>query len=619
MGALLALVGWPEAEAPPEAWTGSTAGGVPIVLGDVRGPGPAVARATSADGLISAVFAGALSNRRELEDVLGLAAAAHAPRDDAAIMLRLYEGRGDNAVGALRGGFALALWDGRRQRLLLARDQLGLRPLYYLAERSRCAAASALAPLAVLPGVAGGPDLSMVDLVFAFGAVPAPATLYPGIRQLRPGELLVWESGRHRAHRYWQLRFPEARSARQVVSRDAARRAREQLDEAVRQRTAGVVTGLLLSGGLGAGTLLALASGLGREPACAITMAGNDEADARRARALAQRAHLAHDVLHPDVDWERAVDVMLATQGGPDGAVESVLLGPAVGALASQARVLMAGAGVEEVLGGGPAERAWLACERYRALPGLVREALDIVGASGRPRRLAWTTQAAGSAPLDVYADVVSLAGAARRYALYGPELRAATARAPAARALVPIVSEAVSAGATDAGDTLYYVRLVLGVPRIGAMFDAATPMGVDVRLPFVDPRVAQIAAAIPPRVRASLRRRTPLLLGAIGDALVREVRRAVHIPLAPTPPPGRRGALAAFAGEVLASERVARLGLFDPAAVARLRAEHDAGLDDGGVLWRLMLVSRWLEQPDLAVGYSSAPAATSAVMRSSS
>ncbi|MGH7645024.1 MAG: asparagine synthase-related protein, partial [Gemmatimonadales bacterium] len=477
MGALVALAGWPEIEPPPAAWTGVMPGGAPVVLGGVHGVGPAVVRATSNDGALATVVAGALSNRRELEDALGIAAAT-VPRDDAAVVLRLYEGRGDNAITALRGAFALALWDGRRQRLLAARDQLGLRPLYYVAERARCAIASALGPLVALPGAAGSPDLALVDLLLAFGTVPAPATIYPGIRQLRPGESMVWEGDRHRTQRYWQLRFPEARSARRVTS-GAARRTREQLDDVVRQRTAGVVTGLLLSGGLGAGALLALATGLGRPPACAITVASGDEEDTRRAAALAHRAGLEHEVLRPDIEWARALDDALAARGGPEGAVESVLLAPAVAALATRVRVVIAGAGAEDVLGGGPAERGWAACERYRALPGLVREALDIIGASGRPRGLAWTSQAVRSAPIDVFADLESSARPERRQALYGPELRAATGRMAVPRALVGLVSEAVTAGATHAGDTLHFVRLTLGAPRIGAAFDAAALAGV--------------------------------------------------------------------------------------------------------------------------------------------
>src|SRR5262249_40487068 len=149
-----------------------------------------------------------------------------------------------------------------RGRLVLARDQLGVQSLFYAAARGHCVAATRLAPLLAIPGLAGAPDVALVDVVLALGAVPPPATVDPGIRQVRPGELLVWEPGRLRAQRYWQLRFPDARDARRTVAREAVRRVREQLDDAVRIRTAGVVSGLLLSGGLGAGSVLAIAAAL---------------------------------------------------------------------------------------------------------------------------------------------------------------------------------------------------------------------------------------------------------------------------------------------------------------------------------------------------------------------
>src|SRR5947207_8068550 len=136
MPTLLALTGWPETFLPLGGWLGADAAGAPVVLGylpragttaDASGSLPV---AVSEDRSIRAVLTGAIYNRRELRASLG-GRHAFSGRDDAEIAIHLYEERGVQGIKALRGAFAFALWDGRHHRLLLARDQLGLVPLYY--------------------------------------------------------------------------------------------------------------------------------------------------------------------------------------------------------------------------------------------------------------------------------------------------------------------------------------------------------------------------------------------------------------------------------------------------------------------------------------------------------
>jgi asparagine synthase (glutamine-hydrolysing) len=622
MGAIVALAGWPAAEPPADAWRARLGADLPIALVAEPGIGPPVVSATSADGRLHVVVAGTLANRRELDETIDRTGAQAGGRNHAALVLRLYEGRGEQSVSALRGAFAVALWDGRRGRLVLARDQLGVQSLYYAAARGHCVAATRLGPLLAIPGLAGAPDVALVDVLLALGTVPAPATAYPGIRQLHAGELLVWEPGRLRAQRYWQLRFPEARDSRRTVARESVRRVREQLEEAFRIRVSGVVSGMLLSGGLGAGSVLGLATALDRRPAAAVTVEGDDADDLRRAAALAQRAGVEHVIVRPDLDWGAEVERALAVHGAPIGGMDEPLLGHAVAALGSRARVVLLGCGAEETLGGGPAERTWAACERYRALPGLAREAVDILAGIGWPRGLARTVSASRNAPIDVFAGIdVSLDADARR-ALYGPELRRMLDGNPIRGVVGALGGDAVSQGATDALDLLFAVRLAIGIPRDAGRLANSVAGEIELGFPLADPRVVQTSAAVPARVRASIRRRADLLQHAVTAELPRDVQRQPHRALRPPPAAWERGSLRALLDDVLDRDHVARLGIFDPDGVARLRAAHAAGAPAlGGVLWRLVLMSRWLDRPAHGVGerYSSAPSATSAVIASSS
>ncbi|HJQ83580.1 MAG TPA: asparagine synthase-related protein, partial [Candidatus Binatia bacterium] len=285
---MLAFSGCLDVPALPIAWTGMDAIGRSVVLAH---GGAAIAVACNEQKSVRAVLAGDICNARQLRTAL---AGRHAlsGRDDAEVLVHLYEERGVQCVKALRGAFALALWDQRLQRLLLARDQLGLVPLYYVADGGRLAAASSMPPLLAIPGLAGTWDATALDAFLTLGCVPPPATFYTGIRQLGPGELAVWEGGRILTQRYWQLTFPERRMARP----DVPGLLREQTLEALRMRQAGNVSGLLLSGGLDAAALLALAASDRRLPARAYTavLDGENADDVRDAARLAARAGVEH-------------------------------------------------------------------------------------------------------------------------------------------------------------------------------------------------------------------------------------------------------------------------------------------------------------------------------------
>jgi asparagine synthase (glutamine-hydrolysing) len=620
VASFVALAGWPAAKPPEGAWCARLGGELPIALAVEQEAGTPVVTATSADARLHVVVAGALANRRELEETVDRSGAVTSTRNHAAVVLRLYEGRGEQSVSALRGSFALAVWDGRRGRLVLARDQLGTQVLYYAAGRQHCVAATRIAPLLRVPDLAGAPDVALVDVVVALGIVPAPATAYPGIRQVCPGELLVWEPGRLRAQRYWQLRFLEARHARRTVASEAVRRVREQLDEAVRIRSSGVVPGMLLSGGLGAASVLAVAAAVDRRPAAAVTIAGGDRDEVAQAAAIARRAGVEHTTVRPDVDWAAAADRTLAVHGAPLGEMDEALLAAAIGELGTRARLVLLGGGAEEALGGGPAERTWAACERYRSLPGLARECVDIVAGMGWPSWLSRIVQSARSAPVDVFAGTDVALDADARRTLYAPELRRMVDAGPTPGIIGALAGEAVSQGASDARDVLYAVRLAIGIPRHAARLSAA--LETEVAFPLADPRIVQTSAAVPARVRASLRQRVGLLAQAVAAELPRDVLRRGHRPLVPGRDAWLGGSLRALADDALAPERVRRLGLFDADGVARLRAAHAAGTPGiATVLWRLILVSRWLDAPARAVGdgYSSTPSATRAVIASSS
>jgi asparagine synthase (glutamine-hydrolysing) len=589
MRSLLAVARWPELAVPPEAWLAADAAGWPLALAH---QGEAIPVATNEHGTIRAVLAGAVYNARQLRFGLG-ARHALSGRDDAEVVVHLYEERGVQCVKALRGAFAFVLWDERRQRLLLACDQLGLVPLYYATDGPRLAAASALPALTRLPHVAGSWDPAALDAFLTLGTVPPPATFHTAIRRLGPGELALWEDGRLRTQRYWQLTFPERRMTRP----DVPALLREQMLEAVRLRQTGVVSGLLLSGGLDAAAILALAAADRHLPLRTYTAAVVESGDqeVRAAADLAARVGVEHVAVTGEQDWVALVDALLAAHGGPVGTPALAALGSVARRAAGEVDVLLSGLGGEEVFGGSAPARAAERVRRYRELPGVAREGAQM-WARLAPAR--WTAalrrvvEDQRLAPVEMYARGVSVMLPEEREDLYTADTFAALGEANPWDAVATLFAEAVSGGASETLDTIHYVELTLGLPARVAAAAAATA-GIDLRLPLADHRLAQFVASVPAAHRGDAAERQLLLRRALGDLLPSAVARRPHA--SPGPPPHAWGALLE---ETLSPTRLAAHGFFRPETVARLREEHTRrARDHAELLWRIVVTTRWLER----------------------
>ena len=593
----VALAGWPEPAPAAGSWTGVDAGGRPLWLAhEAPGGRTPAAIATNEDRTVRAVLAGALYNRRELRALLG-GRHALAGHDDAEVVVHLYEERGVQCVRGLRGAFAFVLWDARLNRLLLARDHLGLVPLYFAADGRRLAAATRLPVLTALPGLATAWDATALDAFVTLGTVPPPATFHPAIRQLRPGELALWQNGRLRPQTYWQPIFPERRMAR----RDLAVLVRGQLREALRLRQAGAVTGLLLSGGLAPAALLALGVAEGRPPAHTYTVVvPGAGADADAAATLAVAAGIEHVAVAGDLDWEGAVDALVAALGAPVGGPEVVLLQRALAEVGRRGEVGLAGVGCEEIFGGTAAAVDADRVRRFRRLPGVAREMAALWARMPLPGRhaLAALTAAERLAPVEAYARAVSAVGPAARETLYSAETLAVLGDAGPWDALTGLFADAVNAGATDAADAVYFVDLVLRLPGAAAFGAAAAAVGAALRLPFADHRLAQLIASIPGRARAGANDRQRLLRAAVGR-LVPGVPANRPPARALSPSAAWRVApLRTLLAETLTGAPLARQGVFRVDAVERLVREQLAGeADHGTLLWRLFVVTRWLER----------------------
>ena len=202
------------------------------------------------DGTVSVVQNGEIYNHAQLRRDLEARGHRFATRCDTEVLVHLYEEHGDDMLRLLRGMFAIALWDSRQRRLLLARDPFGIKPLYYRNEGGVLSFGSELKALERQPEFSRALDLRAVEAFLAFNSIPAPLTIYAEARKLPAGHLLAWEGGEVTVRRFERPGPVAAEQVRSEGSGDLVLELRDRLRNSVRAHlVADVPVGVLLSGG----------------------------------------------------------------------------------------------------------------------------------------------------------------------------------------------------------------------------------------------------------------------------------------------------------------------------------------------------------------------------------
>ncbi|CAN5152040.1 hypothetical protein BH18ACT12_BH18ACT12_17180 [soil metagenome] len=256
------------------------------------------------DGTLHVVQNGEIYNYRELRHDLERAGHRFRTHGDTEVLLHLYEEHGDRFAERLRGMFAIAIWDARRRRLVLARDRFGIKPLYYRAVGGELAFAS---ELRALPR--GEIDLDALEAFLAFNSIPAPLTIFRDVRKLPAGHLLVWEDGRIEIERFARPAPVSMDELRGDDEAELVEELRARIRDSVRAHlVSDVPVGVLLSGGVDSALLAALAAEESSEPLRTFSIGFEERsfdelADARR---VAERYGTRHRelVVRPDAALE---------------------------------------------------------------------------------------------------------------------------------------------------------------------------------------------------------------------------------------------------------------------------------------------------------------------------
>jgi asparagine synthase (glutamine-hydrolysing) len=546
------------------------------------------------DGSVQVVFNGEIYNFRELRAGLERRGHRFATHTDTEVLVHLYEEHGDGLVEHLRGMFAFALWDARGERLLIARDRLGIKPLYYWPTPDGALAfASELKSLLRLDGFPGAIDARAMSEYLALGYVPEPRSIYAGVRKLPPGHRLVWRAGEPlRAERYWS---PLREVDESIGVADAVAEIRRLLAEAVRYRLiADVPLGAFLSGGIDSTAVVAEMARQMDRPVKTFSI-GFEEPEfneAPHAAAVARALGTEHTelIVRPDADalFERIVHGF--DEPFADSSAIPTLL---VSQLAAEhVKVVLSGDGGDELFGGYTRYRDFVA--RGRVLPAPLRRALGALarrlphGALGRNRLLEYSRGMRGR-----YAGMVANALSPAE----GGVAREHVVRAGASMdALLEPWFERVDSYDPALQPSLVDLQSYLPGDILTKVDRMSMAVSIEARVPLLDHHLVEFASTLPMRLK--LREGTgkwifrEALRGLVPDFVFEKRKQGFGVPLKPW----MRGPLRHRVDRLL--ERGAGIHEWvEPAAVARVVAEHQAGRrDHSPLLWKLTVLQLWLD-----------------------
>jgi asparagine synthase (glutamine-hydrolysing) len=554
------------------------------------------------DGSVLAVFNGEIYNFRELR--AGLRSRGHrlATEGDGEVIVHLYEEHGPDFARHLEGIFAIALWDSARGRIVLVRDQLGVKPLYCALGPDGLAFASEVKAL-----IAGGLLRAQLDplaaeLFLALGFVPGARSLFAGVEKVLPGSMVVWEAGGELSQRaYWSAGDGAPERRPDASWGEDQERLLELLRAATRaQMVSDVPLGSMLSGGLDSSLITALMADSSSLPVKTFSIGFVEDAGSNElgdARAVAERLGCEHhELLTSATEHPQLLDDALWHLEEPIADV-SFLGFKLLSSLASESvTVALSGQGADELLGGYRKHQIAALAGALGHAPGVLRGALGLAGRHAARG----STAARGLAALSTADPAERLLAMSR---VFEPADRSALLaegfRSPALeQELRAAISEQLPAGTRGAlAETLALdTRLALADNMLLYFDKMSMASSLEVRVPFLNTELVGFCAQLPDSRKVWMGRRKELLKrasrGLVDDAIIDKKKRGFfHSALGAWLRVHRDALLA----DTLGDPRALARGQYDRAAVAKLlSAAGEDGKKNDQRLFCLMLLERW-------------------------
>lgn len=562
---------------------------------------------SDASGRIWLTFNGEIYNFKELRRELEALGHRFKSNTDAEVIIYAYLEWGRECLTRFNGMFAFAIWDSQDESLFLARDRLGIKPLYYADTPAGFAFASEVKALLAIPNFQRAVDLEALDQFMTFLWTPGPKTAFRGVSKLPPAHCLVYRNGAAEVHEYWDLKFEEDDS---ITESDWIERVREQLARSVRaQMLADVPLGAFLSGGVDSSSIVALMSGLSDLKPTTYTFGF-------------RREDLRYDILEDDMKYARVVGERFATdyhEAYLEPQVMELLpklvyhmdepvADPAIitsylicRSARERLTVLLSGMGGDEVFAGYPRHAAVKIAEAYNLIPSFLSRPVVDALPGARPGRLTAlfrnTKKLAKSAALperERYLGFGTYFTEAEKRELYSGELAGAArefdAYAEHQRYFDRVADQ-------DFVNQMLYVDMKTFLPCLNLTYTDKTSMAssTEVRVPLLDHELVELAARIPAGLKLKGLTGKYILKRAAEAWLPREI---VHRKKAGFSAPVRAWLvrdLRDVVEDLLSESNIRSRGYFEYSHVRRLIDDNLSGREDNSLkVFQLLTLELW-------------------------
>jgi asparagine synthase (glutamine-hydrolysing) len=552
----------------------------------------------SEDGSLALVFNGEIYNHRSLRSELVVEGCRFRTASDTEVVLRLLELRGSSGIGRLEGMFAFALWNGRRRELLLARDWMGQKPLYWVETATGLAFASEIKALLCLPDVARALDLHALSHYMSLRYVPGDTTFFEAIRKLPAAHTLTASGSTRSIEEIWRPAYGPKHA---LTEDEIVDRLDELLAEVVREHLMSEVPlGAFLSGGIDSSLVVAYASRALGEPLTTFAIGVHDEAQSELpwARQVAARFRTRHSETIVDPDLAAMTPRMVAALEEP---VDP--FGAGVYVVAEVARrhvtVALGGDGGDELFAGYDRYQGQAFAELYAHLPAALRHRVlrpifnripDSFGYNTVTAKLRWLDRIADSQGFERFAD-------SSAYLRFPHSLKGELFAPEVWRELEGDVSENLLRRYFEDGCAQEFVDKMLHADCQTRLTENQLPIvdklsmahGLELRSPFLDRRVADFAMRIPAHLKMKKRRLKYMTRKLAARHLPRSIadrpKKGFGFPLALW----LRGPLRELMQRTIDQSRLVELGILRRDRLQRLHDEHVAGrFDHNYRLWMI-------------------------------
>jgi asparagine synthase (glutamine-hydrolysing) len=558
------------------------------------------------DRSVVVMLNGEIYNYRELRSELRRRGHSFSTNGDTEVIAHLYEEKGPDLVGDLHGMFAFAIWDERRRRLLLARDRVGKKPLFYCEGEGWLSFASELRALIADPDVPREIDPSSIGCYLAYGYVPSPWSIWRRVRKLPPAHTLVWEEGHTAIQRYWRLDYSRKRTADR---RELEPELRRVIGAAVRRRmVADVPVGVLLSGGVDSSIVTAEMAAAAPEPIKTFSIGFEEAAydELPRARLVAQRFGTDHHEFVVRPDAVKVIPRIVRHYGEPYADSSAIPSFYVADLTRRHVTVALDGDGGDESFAGywrhvANSLTASIGSAPYRLRRGLANVGDRLPRQSSARGTLTYARRLLTSLdqddPARRYARHVSVFSEPERAALLDPDFRGTVSPSQPQQVLSAPWSEADGLAPLDRVLAVD-VETYLPGDLLTKMDIATMAHSLEARSPLLDTEVMELAASLPVELKSRFGTRQRILRrayrGIVPDKTLDGRKMGFAVPLGEW----FRTELRDYSREVLLDRRCLGRGYFSESFIHSMLDEHAARRRDRSAqIWATLMLELWHQE----------------------